>query len=342
MGKIQKIDKDFLLSDSSVNSYGFRLLTSGYLMDEYKKNPIGYYMHGKAEDYPREKGVVVKWEDLRVDGDKVFGKPVINMNHPRAQQTIDEIQNGFLNAASMGHLIVIELSNDERDMLPNQSGPTVTKWFNRECSLVDIPGNFNALALYDKDENPIDLADFKKPKTHNMKKIELTGAQIAALNLKAESTDAEVATAFSDLVAKAAKADTLQTELSSKVTKITTLETEIVALKNSTSEKEVNDLIAKGVSDKKITVELGDKLKKNYAGKGAELKDLIDAMPSYAPLGAKMEEEKKKNEKEFSDLSAMTANVLMENGKMEIVKTKYPDLYKEKMTEIKNEANGTK
>jgi hypothetical protein len=158
-----KIDKEYLLTDSTVNSYGFRLLTSGYQMPEFAKNPIGYFMHGTPE-FPREAGVLVSWTDLRLDGDKVYGKPDINMNHPRGTRSFDEVKNGFLNAASCGHFVVLEASEDPALMLPGQTGPTITKWFNRECSLVDIPGNFNALVLYDKEGNEINLSSFKAGK----------------------------------------------------------------------------------------------------------------------------------------------------------------------------------
>jgi hypothetical protein len=109
MDKFKKIDKDFLLTDSSLNSYSYRLLTSGYLMDEFKKNPIGYYLHADPDntEYTRKDGVLVKWEDIRKDGDNVYGKPCINLSHPRGQKTVDEIESGFLNAASMGHFVVI-------------------------------------------------------------------------------------------------------------------------------------------------------------------------------------------------------------------------------------------
>jgi hypothetical protein len=137
----KKIDKSYLLSDSSVNCYGFRLLTSGYQLPEFLKNPIGYYMH------ERDKGILVKWENLEIDGDKIIGKPVINLANPRGQQTVDEIESGFLTAASIGHIVVLETSDDPALMLPGQTGSTVTKWYNRECSLVDIPGNFNAYCL---------------------------------------------------------------------------------------------------------------------------------------------------------------------------------------------------
>jgi hypothetical protein len=199
--KSKKIDKEFQLSDSSVNCYGFRLLTSGYLIDEYKSNPIGYYMHD------RDSGVVVRWEDLKVDGDKVLGKPVINMSNPRGQQTVDEIENKFLNGASVGHIVVLEWSDDPKMKLPGQIGPTATKWFNRETSVVDVPGNFGSLALFDKDGNPINLADFKNQSQSiiTMKQIFLTAEQITKLNLKADPTQADVDTAIDNLRAEVQK-----------------------------------------------------------------------------------------------------------------------------------------
>ena len=160
--KFKKIDKTYVLSDSSVNEYGFRLLTSGYQIDLYSKNPIGYYMH------KRESGVVLKWEDLHIDNDALYGKPVINMSHDRGEQTYNEAACGFLNAASLGHIVVLEFSDDEALKLPGQTGPTITKWYNKECSLVDIPGNSNALTqLFDAQENEINLIDFGTSRSLN-------------------------------------------------------------------------------------------------------------------------------------------------------------------------------
>jgi hypothetical protein len=104
--KFKKIDRQYVLSDSSVNEYGFRLLTSGYELATFQKNPIGYYMHR------REDGIVLKWEDLHVEDDKVVGMPVINLSNGRGEQTCDEAENGFLNAASVGHIVVVEYSTD--------------------------------------------------------------------------------------------------------------------------------------------------------------------------------------------------------------------------------------
>jgi len=145
------------LSDSSVNCYGFRLLTNGYQIDEYRRNPVGYYMH------QRESGVMVRWEDLSIKGDRVTGCPVINLSNERGQQTADEIESGFLLAASMGDIVVLEYSDAPEMKKPGQTGPTITKWYNKECSVVDVPGNANALALmHNKNNMPITLANLSK------------------------------------------------------------------------------------------------------------------------------------------------------------------------------------
>jgi hypothetical protein len=316
MSKAQKINQDFLITDNSVNCYGFRMLTEGYLIAEYKKNPIGYNMH------LRDSGVVVKWEDFRIEGDKVFAKPVINLSHPRGQQTVDEIENGFLNAASVGHIVALEISDDPALKLPNQQGPTITKWFNRECSLVDIGGNFNAVALYDSNEKVINLADFSKNKLPNMNEIKLTPAQLAQLNLKADADATLVAQTINDLVAKAGKADKLQLQLDN--------------LTKEAKEKQVADLLAGGLKDKKLTIALSAKLKETYGNNPEGLKDLIDALPVYASVAAQAGASSG-HDKRIADLSAKSYNDLMATGESETLAKLAPDVWNEKVKEHRGE-----
>src|ERR1700744_2759375 len=108
--KFKKIERSYVLSDSSVNEYGFRLLTSGYQLAAFQKNPIGYYMHR------REDGIVLKWEDLQIEDDKIIGIPVINLSNERGIKACDEAENGFLNAASVGHIVVLEYSTEPEMM----------------------------------------------------------------------------------------------------------------------------------------------------------------------------------------------------------------------------------
>jgi len=365
-GKQKKIEKEFLLTDNSVNSYGFRLLTEGCLIDEYKKNPIGYGMHR------RDDGVLVRWEDFRLEGDKLYAKPVINLSHAMGQRTVDEIENGFLNAASVGHIVVIEMSEEASLKLDGQTGPTITKWFNRECSLVDVPGNFNALVkLYSISssgiEKEINLADFTtKNLNPTMEKYTLNAAQIAAMNLKANATEVEAGAAFNDLVAKAAKAEKLQGEindLNAQVCKdkVESLLTAALAAKKLTqpladklkvdyatnptglknlidampaatsTEGEVAKILSVALAAKKITQEMSNKLAIDYKDKADELKNLVDAMPDYKGITGQLNGGGAVgSEKRIADLSAKSFDDLMESGESEELAKLAPEVWKEK------------
>lgn len=316
--KLKKIDKEFCLTDDSVNVYGYRCLTSGLLMDQVKKNPIGFKMHN------RENGVVVRWEDFRLSDDKVFAKPVINLAHPNGEAIVSEIENGFLNAASVGRIICLDASDDPSLKLEGQTGPTVTKWFPREISLVDIPGNYNALAnLFDENDNELNLADFVKPKPKEMSKILLTAVMLTALNLSDKSSEEDAGKAFQDLLDTAGKVPGLEKDLSDKNTALTAKEQELTDLKAAGVVKEVQDLLSKGEMDKKLTKEMSKNLSDSFATNPAGLKSLIDAMPAQTLVTEQLGEAAK-------DLAAFEGQKwddLYASGKLEAVRTKFPDLY---------------
>lgn len=318
--KFKKIDREYCLGDSSVNVYGYRLLTTGFRQDLYAKNPIGFDMH-----QGRDKGVLVRWEDLRVEGDKIYGKPVINLYHPDGQKTVDEIEAGFKNAASMGKIIVIKASDDPKLKLEDQTGPTVTEWYPREISFVDIPGNHNALAnLYDIDEKELNLADLVKPKKDNMSKVILTAAMLSLVDLPDGSSETEVTKKLQDLVDLANKVPGLEKDLADKATALNEKEKELQDLKASTTKAKVADLIAKGQADKKLTNEVAKKLEASYAQDPEGLKDLIDAMPAQMMVTGDEDNDHK-------DLAAKVAGKtyhdLFVSGELQAVKDKLPDLY---------------
>jgi hypothetical protein len=310
MEKFKKIDKEFCLTDNSVNVYKYRLLTEGLLLDQYKKNPIGFMMHD------REGGVLVKWEDFRTEGDKLYGKPVVNLSHPKGEDIASQVENGFINAASMGKIICLAASDDPKLKLEGQTGPTVTKWFPREISFVDIPGNHNALAnLYDIDDNELNLADFVKPKNENMSKILLAASLLTALNLSDNSTESEYNAVIQDLVDKAGKVDGLEKDLSDK-------KTELETLKKASVTKEVADLLAKGLADKKLTKEVSDKLNVSFGDNPTGLKDLLDAMPAQVSVIDSL------GDKTLSaDLEGKSWDDLYACDKLENVRKQFPDLY---------------
>jgi hypothetical protein len=314
--KFKKIDKEYCLTDNSVNVYKYRCLTAGLQLDEVKKNPIGFLMH------KRDKGVVVRWDDFRIEGDKLYAKPVVNLAHPDGENIADQIENGFLNAASVGHIVCLEASDDPKLRLKGQTGPTVTKWFPREISLVDIPGNYNALAnLFDENDNELNLADFVKPKKENMSKILLAATMLTALNLSDNSSEEDVSNAIQDLIDKANKVDGLTKDLADK-------STELETLKKATTGKDVADLLAKGIMDKKLTKDLSDKLAADYAENPTGLKSLIDAMPAQVSVVDAIS-----NGNLSAEYEGKTWDELYANDKLETVRKQFPDLYEK----LKNE-----
>jgi hypothetical protein len=278
--KFKKIDRQYVLSDSSVNEYGFRLLTSGYQIDSFRKNPIGYYMH------QREDGIALKWEDLHISDDKVIGTPVVNLANSRGEQTCNEAENGFLNAASVGHIVVLEYSMDKEMMLPGQTGPTITKWYNKECSLVDIPGNCNALTrLYDVHENMLNLVDMNIGKPI----IQLPKSTFAQLNetlqLSENTNENELVLTVQNLVAKTHHLETENMALSADKHK---LQQQLDEINNIRRKYEITALLDRALEDKKITTELRGKLAADYAANPDGLKALLAAMPAYRTIAEQL------------------------------------------------------
>jgi hypothetical protein len=300
----QKIDKEFCLTDNSVNVYGYRLLSEGCELERF--NPaIGFLMH------KRELGIAVRWEDFRREGDRIFAKPVVNSEvFPNlAQQIID----GFYSAVSVGRIVALDTSDDPADKIEGQTSVTVKRWFPRECSIVDIPGNYNALAqLYDESDSVIrDLAD--EFNSHlNINKMDKKTIQISDLklpNLSDDSTLDHVNSAILDLLDKSGKHDALAQELRD--------------LKEQGAKAEVNRILEKGLADRKLTKALSDKLAADYALNPQGLQALVDTLPAQTMVTGSFNEgdvPEKYAGKTFEDLYV--------SGELAEVKKNYPDYYK--------------
>lgn len=303
----KKIDKEFCLTDNSVNAYGYRLLTEGLDLSRFNP-PIGYFMH------KRELGVAVRWEDFRIENDKLYAKPVVNGS--AFPNLASEIEGEFYLAASIGGIVALEINDDEALMLEGQTGPTVTRWYPREVSIVDIPANYNAVAvLYDENDCVLkDLTDNKinkNSKKSEMKKIEFTTEQLQLLNLSDNANDEQIGVALKNLADKAKRVDAVEKELQD--------------LKTETTKTKVKEILEKGMSEHKLTKELADNLEKDYAGNSDALKKLVDSMTPQTRIT------NSKDEKTPTDLPekfrGKSFNDLYVSGQLEELKADYPDYY---------------
>lgn len=185
----------FILSDESINSYGFRVITSGINLAAFKKNPVMFYNHD------RRLMPIGKWKNIEVEGSKLTAEAEFDENDELAQKVKGKVEAGILNATSIG-MTILAFSDDPKDLIKGQTRATVTKSDLFEASIVDIPSNKNALKL--SFENGIQLSGniqdeylnnvlpILKP-TFNMHKIALS------LGLQATATEDEIVAAIAKL-----------------------------------------------------------------------------------------------------------------------------------------------
>lgn len=141
-----------ILSDESVNSYGFRVLTQGIDLSRFNSgNPVMLYEHQKSGALP-----IGKWEDYKVEGPQLSAVPVFDMQDDFAAKIAGKYERGYLNAASIS-IQILAVSEDPEDMLPGQYYPTVTACRLLEASLVAVPSNGNAVRLYDQSGQEVNL-----------------------------------------------------------------------------------------------------------------------------------------------------------------------------------------
>ena len=166
MGKLT-----FVLHDESVNTYGFRMLTSGANLEEFKKNPVMLLNH---DDYSLPIG---RWENIRVEGGKILADAVFDEGDARAAEVKRKVENDFIRMASIGAWPPEEKSDAYDLMLPGQTLPTVTRWTVREGSVVTIGANHNALVFYDR-ESAVDKMNEAKKESQKREAVSLTDAAI--------------------------------------------------------------------------------------------------------------------------------------------------------------------
>lgn len=238
-------ERKVVISTSGLNSYGFRVLTSGIDIRQYQRNPILLWMHNRP--YMGTKNEVLPIgtvKDIQVDGDRLTGTLMFDEKDEFAKQIQDKWDAGILKMVSAG-LDVIERSSDPSVLLPGQTRETVTKSKLVEVSVVDIGANDEALALRHSGKmlcladniNDSVLNDIINPikqqlNTFNMKAI------CIKLGLPETATENEVLAKIEALQGQAAQAVQLKKEREEQLRKaLTEAVDEAVRLQKITADK---------------------------------------------------------------------------------------------------------
>ena len=259
------MSKRVILSDSSINSYGYRVLTSGGRLDRFKKNPIMLYMHMRDEGSPRwcNYKAIGYWKDIQIEDDVLSAVPVFDKVDELSKEIAAKFEAGTFRAASIG-IRVLGTSEDANVLLPGQTRASVVDWELLEASIVDIPSNGNAVRLYDSSsvvlaagmETDVVPEIKMKEKTMNLKAswktvlafLGVKEEQAEQTTLSAENIeklDTEMARLKSENERLSNEKSTLEASLSAKETELATLngegsskDAEIAKLKGEASSKD--------------------------------------------------------------------------------------------------------
>lgn len=130
---------EFVLSDATVDRYGDIVEPSGWVLTNFKKNPIALFGHSGG--FP-----IGKWVDVRVEGEKLVGRLALAAKgtSARLDEIISLVEQGILRAVSVGFR---PLKSEPIDATKPWGAQRYLKSELLETSLVSIPANPAALSL---------------------------------------------------------------------------------------------------------------------------------------------------------------------------------------------------
>lgn len=83
--------KTFILHDETVNTYGFRMLTSGGDLTAFRANPVMLYNHNDWE-MP-----IGRWVNVRVEGTQILAEADFDMGDKQAAEIASRTPRGCVN-----------------------------------------------------------------------------------------------------------------------------------------------------------------------------------------------------------------------------------------------------
>lgn len=325
------MSKKLIWTDEQLNSYGFRVLTSGIELSRFEKNPIMLFNHHRSDLGKKDEILPIGiWKEYAIGDDGTMsGVPVFDMNDEFAATIAAKVEGGFLTACSIG-IRVIEVSEDPRLMLPGQTRPTVTRCELREVSIVDIPANPNAagVVLYDDCDKVIELTDDEASPVrliHKLNTIKPMKEIVLKLGLPEDATADELAQAIERLHDAHVEEVKKLTEAKEKA------EAEVKRLtdeKIAEQQAEAAALVDQAVKAGKISADLKASYLRLFESDFAATKAVLCGMPARKSLAARTDDT------ECRGLAALSWDEIDRAGRLAELREHYPDLYAEKYREM--------
>ena len=318
--------RTFILSDESVNSYGFRVLTDGISIADFEKNPVMLWNHGRS--YMDNKDTILPighWENIRKEGDKLLADANFDMDDEFAAKIARKVERKDINACSICFGDYTE-SDDPADLVIGQTRNTVKTCSLMEVSICDIPSNKNAISMYKdgvkvelttKGDCPIGLI------TNNKNESEMDLKTLSEkLGLAENATEADV---MKSIVSMSAEIQSLKQQLEQSTRSLKELKESIA----QTQKAEADALISEAMKDGRIDAAGKTEFEKLFANDFEMAKRMLGMMSPRTKLTDML----KKETLGDCSYSKLSWDEIDRQNKLQDLHDNYPDLYEQKYNE---------
>jgi hypothetical protein len=251
----------FIVNTENVNSYGYRVITSGIDYTQYERNPVVLFMHNRlTRDKPTGDEVIGRAR-LSKEGGQLIAYITFDTENEFASKIEKKVKGDFIRMCSM-YADIIEASSDEALVLPGQKYETITKCKLVEISIVDIGGNDDAIRLSASGTAPkIKLLNQKSEnKMSEFKTIAL------ALGKPADASETDLLNTVNELKLAKTNADTKTQEWKDKY----------ITLQKTEAEKLVNKAVSLGLIPEDLKDVQVKAFETDFEGQSVKLNKLIE------------------------------------------------------------------
>lgn len=286
-----EMDKNtFILSDLSINCYGFVLMTSGIDLTAFKKNPVMLYNHN-ASDLDT---VIGNWQNVRIEGTELKAETNFDTEDDFAKRVANKVQKGFLKGASVG--FDFQPEHVMFDVPGYEGVPVITKSLLFEASITPTPGNNNAIKLY-KNRELITNEELATALLNNQQTINLNNKMKKIIVLMGALGVTLSADASEEHVVEAVKKIADDKKLLEG--KLSKLEADHEALKTQLSNEQENSvkvLVADAQKAGKIAADQVDHFTKLAKSDFASTKSIIDSMTPHKTISSQLNKDADESE----------------------------------------------
>ncbi|MCO5229603.1 MAG: hypothetical protein M9958_00465 [Chitinophagales bacterium] len=331
-----KSSKRFTISDSGLNAQGFRMLTEGAILDDFRLNPVMLFNHQRPDGNSKDQILPIGyWEDLEIEGDKITGVPFFDDEDRFAMSIYSKVENGVLRMCSAG-AEPKETSSDPSLIIAGQTKETVTKWVLKEASICDIGANPNSLAfvaLYSQAGSSIQLSANLSNQIPELKHLTMPKPpiQLSDEELEKQKLNAgDPAKSLSD-EDKDALILKLQSEIETMKEELRLASEQLRLSEEEKETEKVENLVNKAIGLKQITLSQKPYFVKLARQDYDATSKLLSTMKAAVTIKETLSDIAKDHEdSKILELSKKSYDELFKNGGLAYLKLHAEDVYKEK------------